>query len=622
MNQIAGFYSAQGELTKKEGYFKHILNNMKQAQETAGIRKQISHKNRNESVKTDETEYLSSSFGLIRTDRLFIRPQGSETAGILYSGEIYNCQEIEKELSSLGLPSSESEAEVILNAYLTWGPDFIRKVNGSFAIAVIDGQENRLLLYRDRAGTKPLFYTMNPEGLLCFASSVKALLACPGVRPQADWNGLNEIFSIGPARTPGCGVYKNMKEVLPGHFLCASPSGLQLQTYWKLQALPHTDSYEETVEKTKALIEDSVKHQIQKEASFCTFLSGGLDSSLISALCARELKKQNRRLTTYSFDFTGNDKNFQSNLFQPSQDRPYVEKMAAFLQTDHHFLECSTKTQTELLKESVKAHGLPAMADVDSSLLYFCSQVGKNYEAAFTGECADEIFGGYPWFHRESLMKAGTFPWTADLTPRKLLLSDEFAEALSMEDYVQNAYETSLAQMPRLEGETGMDARRREISWLNLQWFMATLLNRMDRTSGEWNLTARVPFADYRIIEYLYNVPWEMKAKKGVIKGLLRDTGRGLLPDEVLFRKKSPYPKTYDKTYETLLVSQMRELLNDSSSPLLPLLDRKKTEAFLQSPSDYGTPWYGQLMAGPQLMAYLLQTDFWMREYKVELLLK
>ena len=462
---------------------------------------------------------------------------------------------------------------------------------------------------------------MNPEKLLCFSSSLKALLACPGIRPQADLGSLNEIFSIGPARTPGCGVYKNISEVLPGCFLCASPAGIQLHDYWKLKAEPHTDSYEETIEKTKALIEDSVRRQMRPEMPFCTFLSGGLDSSLISALCARELKKQNRQLTTYSFDFVGNDKNFQSNAFQPSQDRPYVEKMAAFLETDHHFLECSTKTQTEYLKESVKAHGLPAMADVDSSLLYFCSQVGERYEAALTGECADEIFGGYPWFHREELMMADTFPWTIDLAPRKLLLSDEFAEALSMEEYVQNAYEASLARMPRLEGETGLNAKRREISWLNLQWFMETLLNRMDRTSGACGLTARVPFADFRIVEYLYNVPWEMKAKNGVIKGLLRDTGRGLLPDEVLFRRKSPYPKTYDRAYETLLASQMRELLHDSSSPLLPLLDKTKTEQFLESPSDYGRPWYGQLMAGPQLIAYLLQIDFWMREYQVELLL-
>ena len=622
MNKIAGFYSFGEDLSRKMGGLENILKKMKQAQEPACMRKGMSRRNKRETVTQDEREYVNRRFGFIRTERFFILPQGEGDAGILYSGEIYNGRALKSELSASGFPVPEDEAELLLAAYLAWGPDFIRKVNGSFSIAVMDTKENKLLLFRDRAGTKPLFYTVNPEGILCFASSVKSLLACPGVRPQADLSSLNEIFSIGPARTPGCGVYKNISEVLPGHFLCASSSGISQHCYWNLEARPHTDSYEETVEKTKTLIEDSVRNQISSGTSFCTFLSGGLDSSLISALCAREMKKQNRRLTTYSFDFTGNDKNFRSNAFQPSQDRPYVEKMAAFLDTDHRFLECSTETQTELLKDSVRAHGLPSMADVDSSLLYFCSQVGMSYEAALTGECADEIFGGYPWFHREDLLKADTFPWTADLAPRKLLLSDEFAHALSMEDYVRNAYETSLAQMPRLEGETGLDAKRREISWLNLQWFMETLLNRMDRTSGEWDLTARVPFADYRIIEYLYNVPWEMKARKGVIKGLLRDTGRGLLPDEVLFRKKSPYPKTYDKTYETLLAGRMRELLQDSSSPLLPLLDRKKAEKFLEAPSDYGRPWYGQLMAGPQLMAYLLQVDFWMREYKVELLLQ
>ena len=622
MNKIAGFYSFGEDLSRKMGGLENILKKMKQAQEPACMRKEMSRRNKRETVTQDEREYVNRRFGFIRTERFFILPKGEGDAGILYSGEIYNGRALKSELSASGFPVPEDEAELLLAAYLAWGPDFIRKVNGSFSIAVMDTKENKLLLFRDRAGTKPLFYTVNPEGILCFASSVKSLLACPGVRPQADLSSLNEIFSIGPARTPGCGVYKNISEVLPGHFLCASSSGISQHCYWNLEARPHTDSYEETIEKTKALIEDSVRNQISSGTSFCTFLSGGLDSSLISALCAREMKKQNRRLTTYSFDFTGNDKNFRSNAFQPSQDRPYVEKMAAFLDTYHRFLECSTETQTKLLKDSVRAHGLPSMADVDSSLLYFCSQVGMSYEAALTGECADEIFGGYPWFHREDLLKADTFPWTADLAPRKLLLSDEFAHALSMEDYVRNAYETSLAQMPRLEGETGLDAKRREISWLNLQWFMETLLNRMDRTSGEWDLTARVPFADYRIIEYLYNVPWEMKARKGVIKGLLRDTGRGLLPDEVLFRKKSPYPKTYDKTYETLLAGRMRELLQDSSSPLLPLLDRKKAEKFLEAPSDYGRPWYGQLMAGPQLMAYLLQVDFWMREYKVELLLQ
>ena len=236
-----------------------------------------------------------------------------------------------------------------------------------------------------------------------------------------------------------------------------------------------------------------------------------------------------------------------------------------------------------------------------------------------TGECADEIFGGYPWFHREDCFQAHTFPWTMDLKARQVLLSDEFLTELKMEEYVQETYEASLAQVPTLPGESPEEARRREISYLNLRWFMQTLLNRMDRTSMYSGLEARVPFADHRIIEYLWNVPWNMKAKDGVVKNLLRQAGRQKLPDEILFRRKSPYPKTYDKGYEALLAGKIRDILEDSSSPVLQFLDRKKVETFLSSPSDYGKPWYGQLMAAPQMMAYVIQIDFWMRQYQPEI---
>ena len=188
-----------------------------------------------------------------------------------------------------------------------------------------------------------------------------------------------------------------------------------------------------------------------------------------------------------------------------------------------------------------------------------------------------------------------------------------------MEEYVKNRYEASLAQVPALPGESPAEARRREISYLNLRWFMQTLLDRMDRASMHSGLKARVPFADYRIIEYLWNVPWEMKARDGIVKNLLRQAGRGQLPDEVLFRKKSPYPKTYDTAYEALLSARVREILEDSSSPVLPFIDKKKVLTFLASPSDYGKPWYGQLMAAPQMMAYLIQIDFWLRQYRPKL---
>ncbi len=340
---------------------------------------------------------------------------------------------------------------------------------------------------------------------------------------------------------------------------------------------------------------------------------------MVTAVCASELKKKGERLNTFSFDFVNNDKFFKASSFQPSQDRPFVDIMVKCLNTDHKYLDCSIYNQFDCLKDSVDARDLPAMADVDSSMLYFCSLVKKYNKVALTGECADEIFGGYPWFHKKECFEAHTFPWTMDLEPRKVLLKDEFLDYLDMDDYVLQTYEKSVSETPRLESDTPEEARRREISYLNLKWFMQTLLDRMDRTSMFSGLEARVPYADHRIVEYVWNVPWDMKTKDGVVKALLRECGVDYLPNEVLYRKKSPYPKTYDKNYERLLSNQLVEIMSDESSPINQFIDKDKTKIFLSSPSDYGKPWYGQLMAGPQMIAYMIQTNYWMKKWNIEI---
>ena len=613
---IAGFFSTDREYTKNIDYYTKILTDMKDSLIPRG--------------PDGNGILLYNRCGLAHTRLSIIdlkdgaQPMKREIAGypyaVVYNGELYNTKELRDELSLKGYHfDTTSDTEVILTAYMEYGPDFVRLLNGIFAFAIMDPIKKRLMLCRDRAGVKPLFYTFSDNHVI-FSSEIKGLFYFPDVKPVLDKKGLNEIFSIGPARTSGHGVFKDVYEVLPGHYILCSDTEIRQESYWKLESHPHEDSYEETVEKTAFLVEDSIRRQMVSDVPICTFLSGGLDSSLVSSVCARELKKKNKRLMTFSFDFVGNKENFHASSFQPSQDRPFVEQMVKYLDSDHHFLECSTETQAEFLKDSVLAHDLPAMADVDSSMLYFCSRVSPFCKVTLTGECADEIFGGYPWFHREDCFRAHTFPWTMDLKARQVLLSDAFLAELGMEDYVRETYEASLTQVPTLPGEPLEEARRREISYLNLRWFMQTLLNRMDRTSMYSSLEARVPFADHRIIEYLWNVPWEMKAKDGVVKNLLRQAGVGKLPEEILFRRKSPYPKTYDKGYEALLAGMVREILNDSSSPILKFLDRKKTERFLSSPSDYGKPWYGQLMAAPQMMAYVIQIDFWMRTYKPEII--
>jgi asparagine synthase (glutamine-hydrolysing) len=613
---ISGFFHGKRDFTKEQDRYQKILDSMNLKLQRRG--------------PDDSGTFLSPHFGLAHV-RLSIvdlvtghqpmfKTDHGRTWGIVYNGELYNTHELRDKLKSLGhCFQTASDTEVILTSYLEYGPDFVTKLNGIFAIAIMDPVMERLVLYRDRAGVKPLFYSVVEETVV-FSSQIKGLLCFPGIKPRVSQTGLNEIFSIGPARTSGNGVFENIREVLPGHYLMCTSDSVRQDCYWKLESRPHEDSYEKTIETTAFLVEDSIKRQMVSDVPVCTFLSGGVDSSLVSSVCARELKKKNRQLSTFSFDFAGNRENFKASAFQPSQDRPYVEQMVSFLNSDHHFLECSTQTQAALLEDSVLAHDLPAMADVDSSMLYFCSQVSPLCKVALTGECADEIFGGYPWFHKEACFKAPTFPWTMDLQARQVLLKDEFLRELRMEEYVSQAYETSLAQTPLLPGESPVEKRRREISWLNLRWFMQTLLNRMDRASMYSGLEARVPFADHRIIEYLWNVPWEMKAKDGIVKNLLRQAGRGMLPDEILFRRKSPYPKTYDKKYEDLLAGKVKAILADTSSPILQFVDRKKTLRFISSPSDYGKPWYGQLMAAPQMMAYMIQIDFWMRQYQVEVI--
>lgn len=615
MSGIAGFFNPKENYLVQIDRYEEILKSMSRVLRRRG--------------PDDHGTYLADVCGLAHTrlsvvdladgHQPMIRQCEGKEFAIVCDGEAYNAKELRDKLGSRGWTfSTKSDAEVLLTAYLEFGPEFVKQVNGVFAMAIWDGAKRRLYFFRDRLGVKPLYYA-DLDGTVLFASELKGLFSYPGFRPRLSLRGLHEVFSLGPAKTYGQGTFEQVLEVLPGHFLRVDGDGIHDVCYWKLASHPHEDNYARTVERTSHLMQDAICRQMTADVPVCTFLSGGVDSSLVSAVCARELKKQGKQLTTFSFDFVDNQKYFKANAFQPSLDRPYVEKMVEFLGSDHHYLECDHVSQADLLYDSVRAHDLPPMGDVDSSMLYFCSLVKGDSKVALTGECADEIFGGYPWFHKKECFEAETFPWTMDLEARKVLLSDEFLDSLSMDEYVAETYARSVAETPKLDGDSPEEARRREISYLNLKWFMQTLLNRMDRTSMYCGLAARVPFADYRIVEYLWNVPWEMKARQGVVKGLLRDAGLGLVPEEILFRKKSPYPKTYDTHYEILLADRMRELLDDSTAPVMAFLDRQKVERFLACPSDYGKPWYGQLMAGPQMLAYLLQVNYWLKEYRIDI---
>lgn len=548
-----------------------------------------------------------------------VRKKDGYSYVIAYNGELYNVPELRGRLSREGVVfETRSDTEVLLYSYILYGQDCVSLLNGIFSFAIYDERLNRTFLVRDRFGVKPLFYSLR-SGRLLFASEIKGILSYPGVEAVIDETGLCQIFGLGPARSPGNGVFQGIHELPPGHGAVYDDCGLRVYEYYEIPVREHRESYAKTVETTRHLLVDSIERQLVGDVPLCTLLSGGVDSSIVSSVAARAMQKKGSTLETYSFDYEGNEEFFKASDFQPSQDRPYVEKMVEYLGTAHAFLYCNNNQLYDYLRPAMHSKDLPGMADVDSSMQYFCRQIKKKHTVCLSGECADEVFGGYPWFRDEEALNQPVFPWSKDLSFRKFVLRKDVLAKLPLDDYVRCAYQRTIEKTPALYGEAPLEARRREMSYLNLRWFMTTLLDRKDRTTMASGLEVRVPFADHRLVEYVYNVPWKYKCHNGVVKGLLRDAARGLLPDEVLFRRKSPYPKTYNPGYESMLKLQLKTILDHPQSFLSRLIDRENVSKLMSSPSDYGKPWFGQLMAVPQMYAYLIQLEWWLQDYKIRI---
>lgn len=567
--------------------------------------------------------YMGAGCALLHARLAIIDPAGGaqpmalQWAGeryiLVYNGELYNTAELRRELEKLGHRfEGHSDTEVVLHAYAQWSDGCVERFNGIFAFAVWEQERGRLFLARDRIGVKPLFYKLHEGGLL-FGSEIKTILAYPTVQAELDAVGAAQILLFGPGRIPGSGIFRGIQEIEPGCKAFYEGGNLSVQRYWKLLDREHHEDFEATAEQVRYLVTDAIRRQMVSDVPIGCFLSGGLDSSIISAVCAAEKPG----LDTFSVDYQDNDRYFVSGKFQPNADGEYIRLMADTIQSRHHWTVLTPQDLTAQIEAATIARDLPGMADVDFSLLAFCGDIRNSVKVALSGECADEIFGGYPWYRDPAVRDTDGFPWAQNTSDRASLLHPWITNKVNCTDFVREQYQKTLDDSDILPGTPEMERRMKQMVNLNFRWFMQTLLDRKDRMSMYHGLEVRVPFCDYRIAEYLYGVPWSFKDYQGREKGLLRRAVEGLLPEKVLYRKKSPYPKTHHPEYAGLVTNGVKELLAQPSAPLFNLLSRQTVEAYLKNEPTW--PWYGQLMTMPQTMAYFLQINFWMDHYKIQL---
>ena len=573
----------------------------------------------------DATEQYSDDFACLHHNRLAVmdvhngrQPMSASFAGksyvIVYNGEIYNCPELRFELLKRGATfKTNCDTEVVLWSYIIYGEDCPKMLNGIFSFAVYDIKEKKVFFARDRLGVKPFFYCDLSDEFV-FASEIKALLKHPKVSSKVDKEGLWQLIFLTPVTLGGRSVFKDIKELKPAECGTFSKDGLKIKNYWKLEAKVFTDSADDAAEKTAFLLSDAVKRQTVSDVPLCTFLSGGLDSSVLTALAAEIYRKNGEVLSTYSFEYEGNKQNFKKSLFQPQGDDDFAIYLSEWLGTDHAVLTAPNKTVAKALISATEARDFPGQADIDSSLLYFCSEVKKRHTVALSGECADEIFGGYPWFYRSEMLYRDFFPWIHAPLERAKLFNESFSLASEGYEYLSNEYKKFIRSCPTLPSDSESMKTSRIATCLSVQYFMTSLLERKDRMSMYSGLEVRVPFADHRILEYVYNVPWEIKFENGVEKALLRRAMKDWLPDKILYRKKSPYPKTHNPLYKQLVTDMLKMRLSKKGI----LSDVLEKEVLRDVLSGEDVTWFGQLMSTPQLIAWLIQFDYWAEKYNVD----
>ncbi|MEV0371278.1 asparagine synthase (glutamine-hydrolyzing) [Streptomyces sp. NPDC050636] len=508
-----------------------------------------------------------------------------------YSGEVYNHHELRAELRRRGhLFTTRSDTEVVLRAYQEWGDQLAGRLEGMYAFALWDARAQRLLLVRDRLGVKPLYYAATPDGGLVFGSEPKALFAHPGCRPRVDAQGLREAYSL--VFSTGGTLWAGVREVPPGGVAAFDRGGLDERLYWQLEARPHDDGLDldATVGAVRARLDRAARTQLEADVPLCSLLSGGIDSTVLTALLADELRLREgpgARLRSYAVDYSDQAEHFTGDVLRTGHDTPFAAEAGAFIGTDHHtvVLDPHALLDPEHRAAVVAARDSPiGVGDMDTSLYLFFGEIKRHSTVALSGEAADEVFGGYPWFHSSKALAAETFPWllvTGD--EAAMPLHPDLAATLRIGEFRRDTYRRALAAVPHLDDESADRHRQREMQHLSLTRWLRQLLHRKDRLSMAQGLEVRVPYCDHRLVEYAFNTPWSLQSYDGREKSLLRAVGAGLAPPSVLHRPKNHYPATHHPDYNRGLQNMARDALAAQGGRVRDLVDETVVKSCLDT---------------------------------------
>ena len=524
-------------------------------------------------------------------------------------GRIRNRSALQRQL---GLPNGASDAQLALHAYRVWGTDFPARIEGPAAVCVMDAENDRMVLARDRMGEQPIFYARVEDGGVVFSDHPDSLLKSNSARALVDADGLRELFGMGPARTPGRTPLKDVLSLESGCALICEGGVHRVERYFTLREEPHRDSEADTIRRVRLLLEQAVDDVLPLSPG--AMLSGGLDSTALTALLSRRMAP----VRTFSVDYRDNEADFQPSAFRPSMDAPFIEEAVRAYRTEQTTFVLEQAELAGALEEAVSARGFPGMADIDSSLMLFARKIRPHCAHVVSGECGDEVFGGYPWFRGEAELRADAFPWSGSVALRESTLRPDLRKKLDLPGWIRASVARAVADA-EIEGDgSDREVRLKRMQKMCFQFFMANLQERALRMCGQCGLDVLTPLCDDRLVQYVFSVPWSMKFMNGMEKGLFRAAVSDLMPESLNRRRKSPYPKTCSPVYTEIVRGLTLAMLADRDAPILEWIDEDFVRKIALSPMDPNeTPWFGQLMAGPQMLAYLWQVNAWMRERNV-----